>query len=388
MRIFYDPVATAGAPPAPVIKPSLQELKDGAGKTPPAPPAAIIPPVAPVPDPAAPPVVIEQVPILGPDGKPLAPVIPITTPVADPAVPDPTAAAEPVELTDEEQTAQFWQTVETQTGRTVKVEYPEGIHPLSPEGVVLREQAVRADAQTEFERGLKNTYPRGYAYIMHLAAGGDDEAFMGKGPAVNLPERTAVETDVAAQTMIYKRDLLSRGLDQENVDMIVEKAIKDNKLKTVALKSYDDIQLAQRNQLTQLEQREQQAMHQETVLLQSFDQNVEKTLTDMRFVVQPEEKIAFNKYLNDFVQIADGKVFIVQPIEQDNIKTQLEALYFAYKKGDLSKIISKQATTITAQRLRTSVDKATKAVPASATPDRVPTKSLSLGQVLKLKGSV
>lgn len=396
LRIFYDaPSDTGGG-----LQPSLADMK--AGRV--AKPAAVIPIVTPV-------AVVE--PIKPGDGTPVIENAeeaaaaaralaeknnkPAT---ADPAKPveEPIVAKTPEEaaeeqrlldeaaqnqLTDEQFVANFWKAVDDKSGRPIKVEYPTGVDPLSPDGVFLREQAVREDAERAFEAAIKNANPRGYAYLMHLQNGGTDEQFLGKGVGLSLPERSAVEATVEVQTMLVKMDLKAKGVEDEYVTAIVDKAIKDNKLKEMSLKAYDGILADQKLQLQKIELQEQNALETERQIGVQFNGMVDKAIANMRFIIPDTEKVNFKAFLDDNIRIDNNKLYIVQPIDNETLSQQLEAMYLLLKKGDLTKIVQKQASTITAQRLRTQIDATKTPGPKSGEEIKPKTESIPLAELFK-----
>lgn len=399
LRIYRDAGAEGGG--APQFQPSMAELRN----------------------PKPPIVITADAPILGPDGKPVVQTIPDAAaeearikaegeaanvakglnPDGSPKTiektaeqiaeearlkaegknPDGTPIVADTEMTDDEMVADFWKQVDIKSGKPVKVEYPEGVDPLGPDGIYLRDQAIREQAQLEFEAAIKAANPRGYAYLMHLENGGTDEEFLGKGAGFLLPERTVVEGSVESQTMILKTDLKGRGLDDEAITAIVDKAIKDNKLKEKSLVAFDNIQLQQKTQLENIQKQEQQSLEQERQIGIAFNNSVDKAMKEMRLVVPDTDIPGFKQFINENVRIDNGQIFLVRNINTENLKQQMETLFFSFKNGDLGKIIQKQAATQTSQRLRTQVDKTKLADPKTSEPNKTPQINLSLADMWK-----
>jgi hypothetical protein len=392
MRIFYE--AGAAAPAGGATSLSMQEVRDRARNQ--------EPPI----------VTVVNPPIVGGDGKPVIPVLGGETGPTGPAPagatgPDNSATGytgpssqdgatgaagatgatgsnePPVQLTDEEFVANFWKTVDEKSGKPVKVEYPVGVDPLSPDGVYIRELAVREDAAREFEQRIRDVNPRGYAYLVHLQNGGTDAEFLGQGVGLSLPERSVIESQLDAQIMIIKQNMGAKGVEDEYVTAIIEKATKDNKLKEMSLKAYDEIAAEHATNLKNVELEAKRKEEAAQATGQAFNRSVEASLTNMRFVVPDTDKPGFKEYIDQNVQISNGKLYLVQPLETESLSQQMEAMYLMYKKGDLTKIVQKQAATQTSQRLRTQIDNTKNNTPKSGEDARPATEKVTFGELWK-----
>jgi len=90
------------------------------------------------------------------------------------------------------------------------LEYPEGVEPTSPEGVVFREQALEQAAMDRFEADLKDRDPRGYAYLLHRQNGGSDKDFYENNSFV-LPALEDLKDSVDLQRQVYTEGLIALG---------------------------------------------------------------------------------------------------------------------------------------------------------------------------------
>lgn len=290
---------------------------------------------------------------MGPDGKTLIDDPEYKKPV------DPPAGDEPIVEPDVNDPLAFWESVNKLTGVPVEVTYPEGIDPISPEGVVLRENAVRDQAVDTWEQTLKAKYPRAYAYMMHHMEGGSDEEFMNAERGVSLPERTKVEGNVELATNYYKQDLINKGVDADIVEAQIAKAVKENKILEKGLAVYDRIRKEQEQELATVEERNKQNNTRIDGLIKAASTAVVNNLPNLGFVVPDAQKEAFTQFVDDHMQInrETGDVFLVTKFDQQNPKAQLEALVFQFFKGDLSKVIQKKIQTQATQRLRQQAEK-------------------------------
>lgn len=270
----------------------------------------------------------------------------------DPANPEP----EP-ELEIPEEVA-FWETVEKLTGRPVKVEYPTGIDPISPEGVALRENAVRVDTEEAYDAKIKNKYPHAYAFMIHHMEGGSDADFFEQNGSVSLPERASVETSADLQVTFIKNDLMGK-VDPEVVQAHVDKLIKDNKLKDAALKVYDKIEVDQKKELENLERYQRVEKAKTDKAIADMTTTVGNALKNASFTIPEADLSKVSDFVTNNLQYdkASGQFYIVQPVSQAELATQLDMLIYNYYKGDLNKIIHKKAQTQATQRLRTQANK-------------------------------
>ncbi len=373
-RFQYSPEGEGGTPPA-GLPLSFAEL-EALDKNPNAP--TITPPA----DPATPP----KPPVI-PDPTPAAPA----TPPAPAAPADPNAPVVPPgeEIVDppEEQdtpTEDFWEVTEKITGRPVPVTYPEGVEPDTPEGAAVRENAVREQAYDDFDKDLKARNPRGYAFMIHLENGGSEEDFFSRGGGFLLPERVTIDESVDVQTAVYRQDLLDKGLDVDTVEAIVQKAIKDSKLKDRAVDAYERMQTAQEKYLADLELAKKAREAELVSAHDSIAARIEKAVANEISLVVPEaERPTFKKYVIDNLQYdpTTKKYYITQELDTENIKSQVEALLYTMKKGDFSKLIQRKSETVAAQRLRLQTEKTKEGAKKTGGDETKVVKRLSLGEI-------
>lgn len=277
----------------------------------------------------------------------------------------------------------FWGVVEKITGVEVKVEYGD-VDPVSPEGVALREKAVREDAAMRFEEHLKTTSPRAYAFFLHTASGKPEEEFFSgnTSAAYTLPAREVLDDSVDAQTAVYKYDLRQKGLDDDTIDAIVSKAIKDNKLKERSLAAYGTIEKAQADELAAIEEAQQQLEERYTQDVTQFENQLSTAIDkEISFVVPEAKKPEFMQYVKDRMRYQDGKFFIVQEVGGNTLKNQVESLLFQWNKSDLSKVVARRATTQATQRLSLSLDKSKNNIQKNSGSSNGRTSYIPLGQI-------
>jgi hypothetical protein len=360
---------------------SLAELENDA---PPTPPTQIVPE--------------KKDPVLTP--------APPETPPADPVLTDEQKAAaaavrldelkakDPATLTAEEKTeleaaaadedpgddeGDFWEDVDKLRGEKIEIDWSKHIDgegnpvdPLSPAGVLIREKHVAQLEVAKFEESLEKSDPRGYAYLLHRQAGGTDEDFFSK-KTITLPEYEAFKESVDLQQKVYRDDLLRKGLDPDQVKLLVEQAVKDKKILELADKAYKQTETAQQQEIDRLAKQleEQNATYENSVKQLTTMLNEEiSSNSSMKLLVPDAKKADFNNFVRKHIQAIDGSFYAVQQIDPKTLSRILDGLYLQFVNGDISGLIQRAAATQNTNRLKRAIqstrDKQGKTTPAAA----------------------
>lgn len=282
----------------------------------------------------------------------------------------------------EEPQENYYDVVDKITGRKYEIEYPESIDPTTPEGTAHRENYIREASFAEYEEFLKEKDPRGYAYLLHRQNKLPDEDFFGDKKGFVLPTVEEMGASADVQTAVYKQDLISMGLDSDTAQTIVEKAVKENKLLERATASHTKIDTAQRTFLASLDNQTREAHTKAVAAVAQVTRSIDNTLGNISLIVPDSEKGAFKQYILDTLQMTDdGKFMIVQELNNDQLKQQIEALFFQYIKGDLNKVVQKKVKTETAHRLSVAASKTQTGTPKDAGVGNTAGKKLTLGDL-------
>jgi hypothetical protein len=335
---------------------------------------------------------------------PVLPPAPVTDPPAEELTDEQKAAAaaarvdelkakDPATLTTEEKAeleaaaadedpgddeGDFWEDVDKLRGEKVEIDWSkhvdaEGkpVDPLSPAGVLIREKHVAQLEVAKFEANLAQQDPRGYAYLLHRQAGGTDEEFFAK-KTITLPEYEAFKESVDLQQKVYRDDLLRKGLDAEQVKLLVEQAVKDKKILELADKAYKQTETAQQQEIDRIAKQleEQNAAYENsvkqltTLLTEEISSN-----SSMKLLVPDAKKADFNNFVRKHIQSIDGGFYAVQQIDNKSLSRILDGLYLQFVNGDISGLIQRAAATQNTNRLKRAVqstrDKGGKTTPAS-----------------------
>lgn len=293
--------------------------------------------------------------------------------LADLKAKDPTTltAEEKAELDIEntpadEDEGSFWDAVDQLRGEKIDIDWSKHVDsagtpvdPESPEGVLIREKAIAAKAVKEWDAHLEQNDPRSYAYFLHRQAGGTDEDFFAM-KTVSLPDYETFTNSVDLQSKVYRDALVRKGVGEKQAQMIVDLAIKDKELFTLADKEYKDYKTAEKNELDTLTAQlaeDEKVQAQKVQALETLLTNEINTNSTMKFIVPDTKKAEFTQYVTGKIQTAEGKFFAVQEITEKALPRLLEALYLQFANGEISGLVQRAAKTQNVRRLKLAVDK-------------------------------
>jgi hypothetical protein len=286
---------------------------------------------------------------------------------------------------DEVKPEAFFEEVNKLTGIELKVEYPEGVDPLTPQGIAVRDKVVREQAMLDFEETIKKADPRAYAYMVHRAGGGADTDFFEKRSAgYVLPSSDELKDSVDMQTAVYKHDLIAKGNSEEEADLLVKNAITNNKLLEKATASHKSIDEAQKSQLAQAEARQADEQKKFDTAVKTVTKQIETTITSgISFVVPESKRNEFQQFVIDKLQYdqESGKFIMVQELDPTDLKKSMEAMLFQFMDGDLSKVVKQQAGKEAAHQLRLRIKKDQQGGGGGSQGDRNKTGYIPLGSL-------
>lgn len=270
--------------------------------------------------------------------------------------PDPNAADPAATAAAAEEVQQFFAEVEQHWGRSFEVQYPEGVDPLSPQGVFIREQALFEHAQTEFEQRLQELDPRGYEYLLHRRMGGADDAFFTTtSPA--LPDAEVLKGSVDLQKQLIRQDLLEKKVPKAYVDSLVNQMATDGQLEKESLRIHTERQAAEAQRLIDKQakfDRDQQELEQK---IDTLNKGLTKTLTeDLKLVVPAAKQAEYLEFFTQNLRTDENNNFVVTlPVDPAKLKSVMQAVYLVQTGGDLSGTVQRAAGQQQVRRLRSAV---------------------------------
>ncbi len=249
---------------------------------------------------------------------------------------------------------EFFGEVNKITGLEVKVEYPADVDPLSAQGIALREKTIFEKGMEHYDGFLAKQDPRSYAYLLHRQAGGTDEDFFDKNnPGFVLPSIEDLKGNVDMQKQVYTADLRAKGLEDDAITTLVERAVKENKLLEKSEAAHKVMNSKEAARVKEL----QDAQDAEKA---EYDKNVAGAVTaidnviknNIRFILPPNVETAFKAFVMNNMSYENGNFFAVSRLTNENLTTVLESLFFQYQKGNLNEFVVREAKTKAAQSLR------------------------------------
>lgn len=255
----------------------------------------------------------------------------------------------------------FWADVDKLHGQEFKIEYPEGVDPVSPEGAYHREKAIMDIAVANFEQYLKKSDPRAYAYMLHRQEGGNDEEFF-SNKTISLPEYETFKESAELQANVYKSSLINSGLDPETAQIVVDKAIKDGKLFDKADATYKKTEEDHAKELKRIEDANREAEQRYQSSVNKLNQSLTVVINEgkgLGIIIPDTEKAPFSQFVKSRVEYdaEKGKFLFVLPISDEDLPKQLESLYLLNKKGNLKELIVREAQSQNVKRLKRTIDK-------------------------------
>jgi len=258
-------------------------------------------------------------------------------------------------LEEEGATASFWDDVSKIHGLELEVDFGD-VDPESPEGAALRDQVLVNKTVEDYLEYLKTNFPKAYKFLEHESNGGDiNELF-------NVSKTDYSKIELKPENAEQQRKILvdyykAKGFDEKRATRMME-ADEDSEEGLFAA-----AKIALAEQLTA--QQEQEAKVLETAKAQQAE--IEARNNQFRGVVKQIAESGqvgnFNldkKDKDEFYRFAMSNIYsngkdgyqVVLPINQESLVPVLQQLLFAYKDGDLSAFVKREAQTQNVRKLK------------------------------------
>lgn len=264
------------------------------------------------------------------------------------------------ELNDDEVAAKFMEDVNKLHGfEEFKVEYPDGVDPLSPEGVHVREKALIEKAQSEFDNYLKQKDPRGYAYMLHRQSGGNDDDFFAQ-KSVTLPTYDTFKESVDLQKQVLTRDMQNRGIEPDVIEYMIDKAVKDGKLFDKADAAYRTVDASEKKALQDAEANALARTKAEAAVTKGMLDGITDVVMNSKtsnIVIPDAKRGEFAEYIKQNLYYDGQNFFLTKPLTKENIAEIVQGEYFHFAKGDLKALVERKAKTENANKFRLNAGK-------------------------------
>lgn len=254
-----------------------------------------------------------------------------------------------------QEVSDIYEEVDQLSGIPVAVDYGN-IDPKSAEGILKREETIREQAANQYDAELKQEFPVAYQLMLHLKNGGKTEDFF-KSDTDDYQSVVLAKLDTTLQETIYRKALTIRGNTPEQVDSLVQIAKDKGKLYD---QSKFELENLQRKQLIEERGRAEGAKAaelKEAQLQSSFNQEFASLLEKgVKGVVIPKtERKQFEDFMKSSIYVQAGRLLYVKEINPKDLQDEVAANYFKFKKGDLSVIAARKASSMNADKVRASI---------------------------------
>lgn len=252
---------------------------------------------------------------------------------------------------------EFFAEVEKLTGQELDVDYGE-VNPLSPQGVALREAAVKEAALDTFLGEIEEKFPMVFRALKHANNGGDIAELFSQVTTRDYTKVSLKEEDTDLAKEILKDYYKSKGVkneakiaklienDEDSPDGLVKEAAAAlEELKAEQTEKSNTILEAQSRKAADDRKRDQ-------ILVTAVDEVIDTRDLGGFKIADKGEAAQFRDYvLSNLRKVGEGKYELATQLDSSNLAKALQYQYFQFKKGDLSKIVRQKVDTEGAKRL-------------------------------------
>lgn len=262
------------------------------------------------------------------------------------------------ELSPEEEAKQFFDAVEKITGSNLEVEYG-GVSPLSPQGVALREKAVREAALDDWLEEIETKFPAVFQALEYANNGGDVAELFSVTQTRDYSKVEIAEEDSELATEILKEYYQSRGVkseakikrlieaDEESEGGLIKEA--NSALKELKAEQQDK----QASILETQRARAEEQKKKDKIIVTAVDEVLESGKLDNFKLTSRQEKSEFKEFvLKNLRRTPEGKYEFATQITPGSMEQILKYQYFQFKKGDLEQLIEIKAASKNAAKLK------------------------------------
>jgi hypothetical protein len=215
---------------------------------------------------------------------------------------------------------------------------PEGVRDL-----MLKQQN---DALLSWEQNLKKKFPREYEALA-LASNGKDPSVLyaptETSDLINLELKDkAGVVNKEAEKAVYRGFLKSTGTPADDIEDLIQLAEDKGTLSTKAADAQGKLKAAEQQRVTQISKEREEQEKYEQDIIDGFETAIENKLkTGVLGNIKLSEnlKVDFIKYLSaQNIEVKEDDLYISRKITPSTLDEELQALFYAFKKGDLKDI--------------------------------------------------
>jgi len=228
------------------------------------------------------------------------------------------------------------------------------------DGVVGFTQQVAQMVAKEQLDTVFSQFPDVEQYLQFRYNGGDPKRyFQATSPEIDFGAVELAEEDISTQRMVVQEHLLKQGYTNEEVSETVQEYLDAGILQRQANRSLGKLKsLQEKEASTLIESQKAEAEQRQAQLHQQWD-SIKTTIDTGKlktFEIPSADKNKFYSWMSDSVD-NHGRTQRVIDREQMDLETQLAIEYLAWKKLDLSRLVSATQNTKKAQNLKQKLQK-------------------------------
>jgi hypothetical protein len=253
--------------------------------------------------------------------------------------------------------AKFFEEVEKVTGLSVDVDYGD-VHPLTPQGIALRDKALKDAVLDGFLEEMEGKYPQAFKALKHAYNGGDITELFSQTLGRDYSKVEIKETDNDLAKEVLKEYYKKRGVKNESkiLKMIEADEDSDNGLIKEAQNALAELAEEQEKERSEIVERQARKEAEQKKKDQIFVAAVDEVLESKRLgsfrIPDRTEAQEFKKFVLSSLRRTETGYELATTLNPNELSKQLQAAYFQFKKGDLSKIIQEKAVTENTKKLQ------------------------------------
>lgn len=241
-------------------------------------------------------------------------------------------------------------TLRQKFGYEVQGEYTEDY-----DGVVNFTTQVANEIAKEQLDTVFSQFPDVEQYLQYRYNGGDPKRyFAATAPEVDFGAVELSEDDISMQRMVVQEHMLKQGYTQDEVAETVQEYIDAGILHRQANRSLGKLQAFQEQEASKIVERQKQDAEQRQAQLQEQWTSIKSTIDRGQlktFEIPKADKNKFYAWMSEAVD-NQGRTQRLIDREQMDLETQLAIEYLAWKKLDLSRLVTATQNTKKAQNLK------------------------------------
>lgn len=264
----------------------------------------------------------------------------------------------PEDATDPEE-EDFWGDVDKlRGGDPLEIDFGD-VDPLSPEGALIRENAVVDKAIENWEAELQEKFPEAYAFLDHMISGGTKEEFFETAKTlVTLPSEEQLENDTKIQEDILQRNMSRKGLSEKVISSTIKALKTDDALEEASKEALKEESQWEKEQLKAVADKAEQANRQRADSIQQINKYVDSVVAtgEVGNLILPEaDRKGFAQHLKSTIRLDGNKWVAVTELTNENVQEFFKKEFFGYKKGNLKSLVEREARTQNTNRLRSTI---------------------------------